>query len=481
MPELSTRTLGRTARKVTTLGLGGQASIQWPAEGVDPVAIIDKALRLGVTYLDTSNAYGLSQQHFGTAFRRAKLVPGTADYDAAARARLFIATKTHVRSARRPAGARFRSDFSEGMLDAFKVATAVDDVRRSLSLMFGDGKGGYPEGAYLDSIQFHNLNSLDEVDMLYEGFDDPSPTRPWLGALAAMLDLREGENRTGCNPKREKLIKHIGITGHWNTAAHLAAIQRDSRRVIDTLLVAINASDGQYFGHRHNAIAVAEAAGMGVIGMKVFADAAYYHKDVRFSRTAEDVYPQVGSPALPSDELIRYSLSIPGVDTVIVGIGQITEDPRSCQLQRNLDAAQLAAPLSGEALAAIEAKVAAAGKHRANGYFQRKALGLTAARHVGAEADTSAPLFKRVAVRVRWDSAYAGAHAIERYQVLRDDAVVGEVAHTPQFTATPFHFDDILEAEAATQPHTYKVRTLDAAGQQADSGSFKVDPVVLAP
>ncbi|HKP57941.1 MAG TPA: aldo/keto reductase [Polyangiales bacterium] len=480
MGELATRVLGRTNRQVTTLGLGGQASIQWPAEGVDPVAIIDKALLLGVTYLDTSNVYGPSQKHFGEAFRRAKLVPGAAGYDAAARARLFIATKTHVRSARRPEGARFRSDFSEGMLDEFKVATAVDDVRRSLSLMFGDGKGGYPQGAYLDSIQFHNLNALDEVDMLYEGFDSPSPERPWMGALAAMLDLREGENRTGCNPKRERLVRHIGITGHWNSAVHIEAIRRDSRRVIDSLLVTINPSDGQYFGHRHNAIAVADAAGMGVIGMKVFADAAYYHKGVQFSRTPADVYSEVGSEALPSDDLIRYSLSVAGVDTIIVGIGHIDEDARRCQLQRNLAAARLAEPLSSAAQTAIEAKVAAAGKHRANAYFQRKALGLTPARHVGAEADTTAPLFRRVAVRVRWDTAYAGASAIERYQVLRDDVVVGEVPHAPQFTATPFHFDDVLEGEAATRPHVYKVRTLDVAGAHVDSAAFEVDPVVLA-
>jgi hypothetical protein len=366
------------------------------------------------------------------------------------------------------------------MLDDFKVATAVDDVRRSLSLMFGDGKGGYPQGAYLDSIQFHNLNALDEVDMLYDGFDSPTPERPWMGALAAMLDLREGENRTGCSPKRERLVRHIGITGHWSSAVHIEAIQRDGRRVLDTLLVTINPSDGQYFSHRHNAIAVADAAGMGVIGMKVFADAAYYHKGVQFSRTPADVYCEVGSETLPSDDLIRYSLSVAGVDTIIVGIGHIDEDARRCQLQRNLAAAQLEQPLSAAAQAAIEARVAAAGKHGANAYFQRKALGLTPARHVGASADTTAPLFRRVAVRVRWDTAYAGATAIERYQVLRDDGVVGEVPHSPQFAATPFHFDDVLEGEAAARPHAYKVRTLDASGARADSPAFEVDPVVLA-
>ena len=68
--------------------------------------------------------------------------------------------------------------------------------------------------------------------------------------------------------------------------------------------------------HRHNAIAVAAAADMGVIGMKIFADAAYYHKDVKFSNTPDDVYQGVGSPELPSRELIRYALSVEGVSVL---------------------------------------------------------------------------------------------------------------------------------------------------------------------
>ena len=480
MGELVTRRLGRTGFEVTTLGLGGQASIQWPSEGLDPVPIIEKAVRLGVNYLDTSNVYGPSQKRYGQAFRRLNLVPGEPGYDAGARGRIFLATKTHLRSARRPADARFRSDFSEGMMDGFKVSTAVDDVRRSLSVMFGDGKGGYPEGAYLDCIQFHNINTLDEVDMLYEGFDDPQPERAWMGALAAMLDLREGENRTGCNPRREKLVRHIGITGHWNTASHIEAIQRDTRRVIDTLLVTINASDGQYLGHRHNAIAVAKAADMGVIGMKVFADAAYYHKGVRFSSSPSDVYYKVGSDELPSADLIRYALSVDGVSTVILGIGHIDDDASRCQLERNLAAAQLSAPLSDLEMKAVEERVEAAGKHPANGYFQRTSQGLGAARNVGAEPDTAMPMFGRVAVRVSWDMAYAGANVIERYELLRDGVVVGKVPHVPQHTRARFHFDDLLKGEAATSPHGYAVRTVDAAGETADSSEFQVNPVVLA-
>jgi len=43
------------------------------------------------------------------------------------------------------------------MLDEFGVSTSVDDVHRSLSQLFGDGRGAYPEGAYLDSVQFHDV------------------------------------------------------------------------------------------------------------------------------------------------------------------------------------------------------------------------------------------------------------------------------------------------------------------------------------
>lgn len=480
MKKLTTRRLGRTGRQVTTLGLGGQASIQWPAAGVDSAAIIEKAYRLGVNYLDTSNIYGPSQKHFGEAFRRLGLSPAAANYDPAARGQIYVATKTHIRTARRPSGQQFHTDYSEGMLDGFHVSTAVDDVRRSLSLIFGDGKGGYPDGAYLDCLQFHNINTMDEIDMLFEGLDDPRPESDWLGALPAMLDLREGTNRTGCNPKKEKLIRHIGITGHWNSAAHIYAIQRDHRRILDTLLVTINPSDGKYLAHRHNAIAVAAAADMGVIGMKVFADAAYYHKEPRFSDHPDHVYLGIGSAELPSDGLIRYALSVAGVSGIIVGTGHTDDDPAKCQLTRNLAAAQLTEPLNDKAMAAIEAQVTAAGKDGANAYFQRKALGLTAPRNVGVEADSSMPMLGRTAVRVTWNTAYAWAVPILRYEVLRDGEVVGSVPHTPQFTAQRFCYNDIFPGGAAAGSHSYRVRAIDAAGTAAESVTLTADPGATA-
>jgi aryl-alcohol dehydrogenase-like predicted oxidoreductase len=475
MTHLITRRLGRTGRNVTTLGLGGQASLQWTAEGVDPIAIIEKAFHLGINYMDTSNLYGPSQKNFGEAFRRLGLSPKAKNYDSEARKGLYLTSKTHIRSAKRPEGERFHSDYSEGMVDGFNVSTAVDDVRRSLSLIFGDGKGAYPEVAYLDCLQFHNINTMNEVDMLFEGFYDPRPNREWIGALATMMDIRDGTNRTGFNPKKEKLIRHIGITGHWNSAALMYAIQRDTKRVLDTLLVTINPGDCRFMPHRYNAIAAAKAAGMGVIGMKVFADAAYYHKESRFSNNPEDVYYKVGSPELPSQDLIRYALSVGGVSTLIIGIGHVDDDPAKCQLEQNLAAAQIETPLVPEIMTNIEEKIVSAEKEKANCYFQRKPMGLTPPRNVGAEADTSMPVLQRTAVRVSWDTAYAGAVPIERYDVLRDEKVIGSVPHSPQITLHRFYFDDVLGKEHKDSPHKYHVRSVDASGTTVESPVMIVD------
>src|SRR5665648_197877 len=69
VPPLKRR-FGKIDFMVTTLGLGGQASIQWTPAGIDPVAIILKANQLGINYYDTSNYYGPSQMNYGKAFRQ---------------------------------------------------------------------------------------------------------------------------------------------------------------------------------------------------------------------------------------------------------------------------------------------------------------------------------------------------------------------------------------------------------------------------
>lgn len=91
------RHFGKIDFMVTTLGLGGQASIQWTPAGIDPVAIILKAYKLGINYYDTSNYYGPSQLNYGKAFRQLGLVPGQPDYSEIKRKAIFVTSKTGLR------------------------------------------------------------------------------------------------------------------------------------------------------------------------------------------------------------------------------------------------------------------------------------------------------------------------------------------------------------------------------------------------
>ena len=100
-PALMTRSFGRLNHRVTTFGLGGQASIQWTPPDVDPVAIIMKAFARGVNYFDTSNLYGPSQSNYNKAFRILGLIPGNAGYNESLRRSFFLTSKTHLKVAGR--------------------------------------------------------------------------------------------------------------------------------------------------------------------------------------------------------------------------------------------------------------------------------------------------------------------------------------------------------------------------------------------
>ena len=85
LPAPMKRTFGKTGFEVTTLGLGGQASLQWTPADVDPVPIILKAFKMGVNYFDTSRVYGDSEKIFGEIIKKRD------------RSKLVIATKSGMR------------------------------------------------------------------------------------------------------------------------------------------------------------------------------------------------------------------------------------------------------------------------------------------------------------------------------------------------------------------------------------------------
>lgn len=456
-----TRVLGRTGFEVTTLGLGGQASLQWTPEGVDPVAIIVKAVQQGVNYLDTSNVYGPSQENFGKAFRALNLVPGLPGYDERKRRSLHLASKTMIRHAR--GSSPNVQDRTQGL----QGSKAVDDLKRTLSLIFGDGQGNYPENCYLDLFQIHNLNTMAEADAIFAALDNPSPEAERIGALAALVDFRDGTNRTGLNPKREKLIRHIGITGHISSPVMMECLQRDDQHVIDTMLIAINANDRRYLSHQYNAIPVAKAKNVGIIAMKVFADGAMYTKPPRWSRAPEDVVQVVGTADLPSRPLVEYSLSTPGIATAIIGVGHIDSDGRQCQIEQNLSAAQIRAESFSDTDRKGIEQIAARARDGQTNWFQLPQQPLGEPREAAATLENRD---RGHIVKLTWQTAYAADEPIMHYEIRRDDQSIARVDHQPQTTKKPFVFSEASDGNA----HVYEVVTVDRAGRRAASQPLRV-------
>lgn len=416
--HLPMRLLGRTGRMVMPYAFGGQASVQRTPAGIDPVDIVVRAVEQGINYLDTANGYGPSQVHFGEAFKRLRLRPQETGYDAALRERIFLATKTGRRFAQAPG--------VDGPM-------AVDELKRSLTQMFGDGQGFIPEGAYLDSIQIHNLSNMEQVEQVYAGYNERGGKMPErIGALAALIDYRDGTNYTGLNPERRKWVRHLGITGHQSSAVLMNAIHRDTGNHLDTMLIALNANDRAFSSHQYNAIPVARAKGMGIIAMKIFSDGTFYGKEARFSRGPEDTYLQVGKAGMVSPaDLVRYPLGVPGVSCAIVGIGKVDRSAaEKDQLVTNMTAA-LDGTVSEAEMLGIEKRVRDRHGLETN-YFQEK-RGLVQASAVKAEKDGDR-------VRVTWQTAFAGAEPIRTYDIMAGTKVLASVPFRPQLTLAGHEF-----------------------------------------
>jgi hypothetical protein len=325
-----------------------------------------------------------------------------------------------------------------------------------LSQMFGDGQGNYPKGAYLDLMLIHNLTNMDEVDALYEGLYKPDPKSGSIGALAALKDYRDGTNLTGLNPKEEKLIKHVGFSGHHSPAVMMEMIQRDRDNLLEGMLVSINSNDLLNFNMQYNVIPVATAKNMGVIGMKVFADGAMYTKDANWSSRPEHVVRTVGSPSIPSRPLIQYALTTPGIHTLIIGIGEISDDPGKCQLTRNLEAAQIRPNgLNNRQRQEIEGMTASIKEGKTN-YFQLPLQQLSAPQKPKVA-------FKEGKATVAWHSAYAGTAAIKQYEVFRDGQKIGTIKHQPQTSQKPFSFEDKVIGKS------YRIVAVDDQGRKAET------------
>ena len=160
---MPTRNLGKTGYKVGIFSLGGQAAVEKKDNEAVAVPIVEKALDLGINYIDTAAFYGggLSQTYIGQVMKRR-------------RREAFLATKTHDRT----------RDGSLKLLD------------QSLKLLQTD---------HVDLWQLHHVSTQDDIDKIFAKG----------GAIEALQEARE-----------QKKVRYLGITGHADPEILIEGLRR---------------------------------------------------------------------------------------------------------------------------------------------------------------------------------------------------------------------------------------------------------------
>ncbi len=456
--KLQTRVLGRTSQEVTTFGLGGVTCLV--ERGDYAAGLIAKAINAGVTFLDTGSNYGGSQLNYGAAFRELNLIPGQPGYQAALRARLFVSTKLGnryaiIRDTPPPASE------SRGR----PARTALDELKLSLTQMFGDGNGYIPDGAYVDMMHVHNLNTEAAVDAVFEGLGNPGDkSLPRVGTLALLVDYRDGTNLTGLNPEHKKWIRHIAMSCHENPTSVMYAMRKDKNNIFEGLMCTINPNDPNYFCFETNALPVAQAKNVGVMAMKVFSDGVFWGKGEHWGG---EWVKTIGLPdKVPYQDFISYALSAPGLHTAVIGIGEVDKnnDPQRDQFVANLAACQTARDLTPRERKDIISQVAGLHGIHTN-FYQRPGSGLQPPQNVKVNRQ------ENEAVEVSWDTAYAGASPLATYEIFRRHDLVARVPCVPQTSEEPFRFVDKDVKRRFPGGLWYRVRVVDAEGTTADSST----------
>lgn len=132
LDRIPMRALGKTGVKITSFGLGGEGVLRTHGKMKKGVAVIQKALDLGVGYFDTAPAYNQSQDYYGEAFQ------GRRDG-------IFLASKTHERT--KDGSLRLLDDSLKRLKTDHLDLWQMHDLRtmRDLNAIFA--KGGALEAA----------------------------------------------------------------------------------------------------------------------------------------------------------------------------------------------------------------------------------------------------------------------------------------------------------------------------------------------
>ena len=287
---MPTRNLGKTGYKVGIFSLGGQAALEKPDNAAVAVPIINRALDLGVNYLDTSSIYGgpmrWSERYVGEVMKTR-------------RSEAFVATKTKERT----------REGSMRMID------------KSLELLHTD---------HVDLWQLHDIGTMKDINAIF------APG----GAMEALVEMQQ-----------QKVVRYLGITGHYRPDALVEAIHRHD---FDCILMALNAADPHHFTFQEQLLPLAVEKQMGIIGMKIPGRgrllASWTPQPLEQQKHMwEGMVPAPTPGTLTMREAIGYTLSRP-VSTIIVGCDSIA------QLEENVRIARDFTPYNDQQMAALAAK-----------------------------------------------------------------------------------------------------------------------------
>ena len=287
LAAMPTRNLGKTGYKVGIFSLGGQAALEKPNNFDAAVPIIERALDLGVNYIDTSSIYGgperWSEQYVGRVMK-------TRRHDA------FLATKTKERT-------------REGSLRM---------IEQSLALLNTD---------HIDLWQLHDIGLPEDVNAVFAKG----------GAMEALLEMQQ-----------QKVVRFLGVTGHYRPEALIDAVNRHS---FDTILMSLNAADSHIHSFTDQLLPLVVEKQMGIIGMKVPARGRLLStwtppplEQQQHSWEGSAIATRPG--VMNMREAMNFVLSHP-VGTVIVGCDNVA------QLEENVQIAREFTPLSQSQMVAL--------------------------------------------------------------------------------------------------------------------------------
>ncbi len=298
---MPTRSFGKTGFKIGILSLGGQATLEMKGTEEESEKIINRAIDLGVNYIDTAASYGggQSQINIGRVMKTR-------------RSEVWLSSKTHDRT----------YDGSMRLLEESLKSLQTD---------------------HLDTWQLHNVQTNEHVENIFAKD----------GAIKAMEKA-----------KAEGMVRHIGITGHFEPLVLLTAIKRYP---FDQILLAVNAADVHYLSFKNYLLPEAQKQGIAIIGMKVATRGRMLSTWTPPPITDQPERMATTKPGtITIREALSYNMSLP-VSTTIIGIDNVA------QIEEDVMIASEFSPLSEAEMKEIEYKTLPI--VRQGLYFRRWELG----------------------------------------------------------------------------------------------------------